>query len=239
MKGKLAAANITQIINELKKISSLNKRKKDKYISKLEELHKLYINIEIDEKFKIQYNRMNAKGKEVIKELKSTKEKNKIESVIEVYTRYLTASLCDFQGKTINLRKYITSFLFCAMLFLALTPQFFGFFLPILFFIPIYIGLKGVKQRTMTGFYMTMSVIPVAFMTAVTWIRYGINVKQDYVASLKMIVDSGISQNLAEILIVTGPVLGCVLFIFALKLKIYLYKGFKSSYFFGKIKYWI
>ena len=226
MKGKLAAANITQIINELKKISSLNKRKKDKYISKLEELHKLYINIEIDEKFKIQYNRMNAKGKEVIKELKSTKEKNKIESVIEVYTRYLTASLCDFQGKTINLRKYITSFLFCAMLFLALTPQFFGFFLPILFFIPIYIGLKGVKQRTMTGFYMTMSVIPVAFMTAVTWIRYGINVKQDYVASLKMIVDSGISQNLAEILIVTGPVLGCVLFIFS---SIQLYQGIKTK----------
>ena len=226
MKGKLAAANITQIINELKKISSLNKIKKDKYISKIEELHKLYINIEIDEKFKIQYNRMNAKGKEVIKELKSTKEKNKIESVIEVYTRYLTASLCDFQGKTINLRKYITSFLFCAMLFLALTPQFFGFFLPILFFIPIYIGLKGVKQRTMTGFYMTMSVIPVAFMTAVTWIRYGINVKQDYVASLKMIVDSGISQNLAEILIVTGPVLGCVLFIFA---SIQLYQGIKTK----------
>lgn len=226
MKGKLAATNITQIINELKKISSLNKRKKDKYISKLEELHKSYINIEIDEKFKIQYNRMNAKGKEVIKELKSTKEKNKIESVIEVYTRYLTASLCDFQGKTINLRKYITSFLFCAMLFLALTPQFFGFFLPILFFIPIYIGLKGVKQRTMTGFYMTMSVIPVAFMTAVTWIRYGINVKQDYVASLKMIVDSGISQNLAEILIVTGPVLGCVLFIFA---SIQLYQGIKTK----------
>ena len=226
MKGKLAAANITQIINELKKISSLNKRKKDKYISKLEELHKLYINIEIDEKFKIQYNRMKAKGKEVIKELKSTNEKNKKESVIEVYTRYLTASLCDFQGKTINLRKYITSFLFCAMLFLALTPQFFGFFLPILFFIPIYIGLKGVKQRTMTGFYMTMSVIPVAFMTAVTWIRYGINVKQDYVASLKMIVDSGISQNLAEILIVTGPVLGCVLFIFA---SIQLYQGIKTK----------
>ena len=226
MKGKLAAANITQIISELKKISSLNKKKKDKYISKLEELYKSYINIEIDEKFKIQYNRMNAKGKEVIKELKSTKEKNKIELVIEVYTRYLTASLCDFQGKTINLRKYITSFLFCAMLFLALTPQFFGFFLPILFFIPIYIGLKGVKQRTMTGFYMTMSVIPVAFMTAVTWIRYGINVKQDYVASLKMIVDSGISQNLAEILIVTGPVLGCVLFIFA---SIQLYQGIKTK----------
>ena len=75
---------------------------------------------------------------------------------------------------------------------------------------------------------MTMSVIPVAFMTAVTWIRYGINVKQDYVASLKMIVDSGISQNLAEILIVTGPVLG------------FLYKKYLHFIrFFGKIKYWI
>ena len=73
---------------------------------------------------------------------------------------------------------------------------------------------------------MTMSVIPVAFMTAVTWIRYGINVKQDYVDSLKMIVDSGISQNLAEILIVTGPVLGCVLFIFA---SIQLYQGIKTK----------
>ena len=71
---------------------------------------------------------------------------------------------------------------------------------------------------------MTMSVIPVAFMTAVTWIRYGINVKQDYVASLKMIVDSGISQNLAEILIVTGPVLGCVLFA-----SIQLYQGIKTK----------
>ena len=100
---------------------------------------------------------MNAKGKEVIKELKSTKEKNKIGSVVEsLHKRFNSILLCDFQGKTISLRKYITSFLFCAMLFLALTPQFFGFFLPILFFIPIYIGLVGVKQRTMTGFYMTM-----------------------------------------------------------------------------------
>ncbi len=226
MKGNLTATNIKQIIDELKKINSLNEKKKNKYILNLEDLYKSYMEIEIDEKFKAQYNQMNEKGKDLIKELKTSKEKNKIESGIEVYTRYLRASLCDFQGKTVNLRKYITSFLFSSMLFLALTPQFFGFFLPILFFIPIYIGLKGVKQRTMTGFYMTMSVIPVAFMTAVTWIRYGINVKQDYVGALEMIVNSGISQKLAQILIVAGPVLGCVLFIFA---SMQLYRGVKSK----------
>ena len=165
MNGNLAVTNINQIITEIKKITILNENKKRKYIKNLEELHKAYENIEIDEKFKEQYNQMNSKGKELIKELKSIKDKNKIEAGIEIYTRYLRASLCDFKGETINLRKYMTSFLFSSMLFLALTPQFFGFLLPMLFFIPIYIGLKGVKQRTMTGFYMTMSVIPVAFMT--------------------------------------------------------------------------
>ncbi len=226
MKGNLTATNIKQIVDEVKKINSLNEKKKNKYILNLEDLYKSYVEIEIDEKFKVQYNQMNEKGKELIKELKTSKDKNKIESSVEVYTRYLRASLCDFQGKTVNLRKYITSFLFSSMLFLALTPQFFGFFLPILFFIPIYIGLKGVKQRTMTGFYMTMSVIPVAFMTAVTWIRYGINVKQDYVGALEMIVNSGISQKLAEILVVAGPVLGCVLLVFA---SMQLYRGVKSK----------
>lgn len=226
MNGNLAVTNINQIITEIKKITILNENKKRKYIKNLEELHKAYENIEIDEKFKEQYNQMNSKGKELIKELKSIKDKNKIESGIEIYTRYLRASLCDFKGETINLRKYITSFLFSSMLFLALTPQFFGFLLPMLFFIPIYIGLKGVKQRTMTGFYMTMSVIPVAFMTGITWVRYGLNVKQDYTGSLEIIVNSGVSQNIAEIVIVVCPILGCILLAFA---SMQLYRGIKSK----------
>lgn len=226
MNGNLAVTNINQIISEIKKISILNEKKKSKYIKKLEELHKSYENIEIDEKFKEQYNQMNIRGKELIKELKSIKDKNKIESGIEIYTRYLRASLCDFQCKTINLRKYITSFLFSSMLFLALTPQFFGFLLPMLFFIPIYIGLKGVKQRSMTGFYMTMSVIPVSFMTGVTWIRYGLNVKQDYTKALESVINSGISHKLAQILVVIGPILGAILLVFA---SMQLYRGIKSK----------
>lgn len=226
MNGNLTVSNINQIINEIKKITIISEKKKYKYIKNLEELYKLYKEIEIDETFKIQYDQMNIKGKELIKELKSNKDKNKIESGIEIYIRYLRASLCDYQGKTINLRKYITSFLFSSILFLALTPQFFGFFLPILFFIPIYIGLKCVKQRSMTGFYMTMSVIPVSFMTGVTWIRYGLNVKQDYTGALEIIVNSGISHKLAQILVVVGPILGCILLAFA---SMQLYRGIKSK----------
>lgn len=226
MKGSLAANNINQIKTLVKNSKVLKDKKRDKYIKDLDLLQKKYSEVEIKDKFKTQYNQMNTKGVELIKELKESKDRQSMEGSIEVYTRYLKASMCDFEGKTIRLRKYITSFLFCAMLFLALTPQFYGFLLPVLFFIPIYIGLKGVKQRTMTGFYMTMSVVPVAFMTAVTWIRYGINVSSDYNAALQDILSSGISQSLAEILIVAGPLLGCVLLLFS---AMQLYRGIKSK----------
>ncbi len=226
MKGSLIANNINQIKVLVKNSKILKESKKEKYIKELELLHTKYLEVEIKEEFKTQHNQMNTKGVQLIKEIKESKDRQSIEGSIEVYTRYLKASIGDFEGKTINLRKYITSFLFCAMLFLALTPQFYGFILPVLFFIPIYIGLKGVKQRTMTGFYMTMSVVPVAIMTSITWIRYGLNVKTNYNEALKAIIDSGISQNLAEILIVVGPLLGCILLMFAI---MQLYRGVKSK----------
>lgn len=225
MKGNLAANNINQIRSEVKKSKLLKEKKLNNYIKELDMLYDKYLEIEIPENLKTQYNQMNNKGVELIKELKGSKDKVAIEGGVEVYIRYLKASLCDFEGRTHNLRKYITSFLFCAMLFLALTPQFYGFFLPILFFIPIYIGLKGVKQRTMTGFYMTMSVVPVAIMTAVTWIRYGINVRQDYASALMSIINDGVSEGLAKILLVAGPILGCFLLFCAV---IQLYRGIKN-----------
>jgi hypothetical protein len=174
---------------------------------------------------KTQYNKLNSKGIELIKELKSSKDKDKLETSIEVYIRYLKASLCDFEGKTNYLRKYITSFLFSAMLFLALSPQFYGFILPVLFFLPIYLGLRGVKKRSVSGFYMTMSLVPVALMTSFTWIRYGINAKIDYAGAVKAIVDNGVAQSLAEKLVYIGPLFGCILLIFAC---LQLYRGYKS-----------
>lgn len=226
MKGSLAANNISQIKSQIQNSKILKERKSEKYIKELDILHKRYSEIEINEKFKKQYSQMNVKGTELIKQLKEAKDSKVIESGVEIYIRYLKASICDFEGKTINLRKYITSFLFCAMLFLALTPQFYGFFLPILFFIPIYIGLKGVKQRTMTGFYMTMSVVPVALMTSATWIRYGINVKNNYAVAIQDVISSGISKGLAQVVVVVGPILGCTLFLLAL---LQLYRGIKSK----------
>lgn len=225
MNSSLVMTTINQLKLEIGKSKSIKDNKKQKYKAELAKLYDKYDNTKIPENMRNQYNQLNSKGIDIIKEVKSLKDKNKLETNIEVYIRYLKASLCDFEGKTNYLRKYITSFLFSAILFLALSPQFYGFILPVLFFLPIYLGLKGVKQRTVTGFYMTMSLVPVALMTSFTWIRYGINVKIDYQGAVKAIVDSGVAQGLAEKLVYIGPLFGCILLIFAC---LQLYRGYKS-----------
>ena len=81
-------------------------------------------------------------------------------------------------------------------------------------------------QTIFEGFTVGGKVIPVAFMTGITWVRYGLNVKQDYTGSLEMIVNSGVSQKIAEIVIVACPILGCILLAFA---SMQLYRGIKSK----------
>lgn len=226
MNASVVISTINQLKLEIGKSKIIKDSKKQKYKNEFDKLHSKYNEIEIDDKFKTQYNQLNLKGIELIREVKSLKDKNKLETNVEIYIRYLKASLCDFEGKTNYLRKYITSFLFSAILFLALSPQFYGFILPVLFFIPIYMGLKSVKKRSKSGFYMTMSVVPVAIMTSFTWIRYGINVKKDYAGAVKSIVDGGVAQGLAEKLVYIGPIFGCILFAFAC---MQMYRGYKSK----------
>lgn len=69
---------------------------------------------------------------------------------------------------------------------------------------------------------MTMSVVPVAFMTATTWIRYGISASKDYTQAVASIVESGVSQNLSQNLVWIGP----LLLLFSI---VQLYRGFKSK----------
>ena len=228
MNTNLILSTISQLLEEVNKTKIIKDNKLKKYDKELKDIKLEYEKIEIEVRFKKQYNQLNSKGIELLRELRNNKkqDKNKIEHDIDVYIRYLNASLCDFQEKTIYLRKYITSFLFSSMLFLALSPQFYGFILPILFFLPIYMGLKGVKQRSITGFYMTMSVVPVGLMTAVTWIRYGINAKSNYNEFVQAIVNDGVSLNLAKNLVWIGPLLGIVLLGFSL---LQIYRGTKAK----------
>lgn len=215
MSTGLIVITINQLISEINKFKGIKERKIKKYLGDLEALKCEYEKIEVPEYFSKQYNQLNGKGKELVKDMKIGRDVQGLENDIPIYIRYLKASLRDFKGETNVLKNYLLAFYLTAGLFLALTPQFYGYMLPLLFLVPIILGVKGSKKRSINGFYMSMSIVPMGFMTGVTWIKYGYQAMQDFNLYVAEIVKTGLSQGLAEKLIYVGTVGGVILLLLA------------------------
>ena len=207
MSSNTVALTINNLSKEIKKIKGIKDRQKGKYLSDLDRLNEQYKDL-------------------LLRDIRGGKHADNVANDIPIYIRYLKASLMDFEGKTNNLKYYLLSFYLTAALFMAFTPQFYGYILPLIFLVPIFLGVRGCKKRSINGFYMSMSVIPVAIMTAATWIRYGIQAMGDYGTYVKALVDSGLGQSLAEKLIYIGFAGGILLLIVSC---CQLYFGFKNK----------
>ena len=95
MSTGLVIMTINQLISETKKTKGLKDRKKQRYLRDLEKLKLEYEKIEVPEYFSKQYNQLNGKGKELIKDMKMGRNIQDIENTIPIYIRYLKASLRD------------------------------------------------------------------------------------------------------------------------------------------------
>ncbi|MCJ7690974.1 MAG: hypothetical protein MUO60_16900 [Clostridiaceae bacterium] len=90
---------------------------------------------------------------------------------------------------------YVT--LLCA-LFLMLTPQFTGPIMPLLFILPIIMGLIGVKRGRKSGYLIALAIVPIAFSISVLWIRYSISIFADRANQMaKLSADYNISSTVA------------------------------------------
>lgn len=97
-----------------------------------------------------------------------------------------------------TIRKITFYFTILCALFLMLSSQFTGFILPLLFIIPIYMGLMGIKSRRKSGYLIGMAIIPLAFAIAVLWIRYSISFFSDITNQIaKMCAEYNISATIA------------------------------------------
>jgi hypothetical protein len=63
-------------------------------------------------------------------------------------------------------------FTIVSALFLALSPQFFGFILPVIFIIPIYMALNGIKHRKKSGYLIALGILPLALAVSMLWMKY-------------------------------------------------------------------
>lgn len=163
------------------------------------------------------------KGQKILKLLKAEDQMALREA--EGYVRYLHAALFDIKGNLRGLNALIRTYLVSAMLFMALSPQFFGFLLPLVFLIPIYLGLRGLKQRNRTGLLLSLSVAPVAFLTGLLWTRYGLYALQHFHQVVaQTAAELHQSVGTATMLVVVPSILGAILMLTAVLLSYFGYR---------------
>ncbi|EOD00569.1 hypothetical protein [Caldisalinibacter kiritimatiensis] len=226
--------NTTELISILEEITSkvqktklLTQKKKDSYFKELQSLKEEYKTIEITEELNKVYKSLVKKGKELQKEFKAKANPKELNGKIAYYIKYLKAAKGDFTGITNYINKYFRIYLFTSILFLALSPQYFGFILPAIFFVPIFLGIRGLKNRSQTGFLLSLAVIPVALMTSFVWIRYGIYAISNYQKAVAdTISSSGVSPILAKMLVIVPPILSVILTVLAI---VQAYRAYKTK----------
>ncbi len=153
-----------------KKISKVyTEKKKEKLKKEINGLVDIYKTLEIPEDLNEIYESLNNKGRELLKESNIKQEKK-----VDYYLGYCGAAVYDLKGNLKPLNTIMKSFLLTCVLFFVLAPQYFSFILPIIFVLPIYLGLKGMRKRVLNGLMMGVSVVPMGILVSVVWIRNAI-----------------------------------------------------------------
>ncbi|MFZ5968664.1 MAG: hypothetical protein ACOYVK_16040 [Bacillota bacterium] len=227
----MKASQLLDIIQDLKDLTENTQKfppgKHEKFSNELSLLEKQFANIEIAENHKHILDAVCQKGKDTVKIIKNSTNAKENRDKLELYLRYLKAAKGDFEGKTNEVGKYYRTFIITTALFLALSPQYFGFILPAVFFVPIFLGMRGVKSRSQNGLYMSLAVVPVGLMTSFIWIRYGIYAVTHYGEAVATVMaDTGRSLAVSKALVAVPPLLSLLLLACAL---LTLYRGYKSK----------
>jgi len=191
-----------------KKISkSYDANKGDKLNAQIDLLKQEYSTIEISERHVATYDSLINKGKELLRDSNIKDEKK-----IRYYLRYCGAAEFDFRDDIKPLNLILKSFLLTSTLFFVLAPQYFSFLLPLMFVIPIFLGLRGMKKRVLSGLMMGISVVPMAILVAVIWLRSAYLALGDFNAFIEGIAKQfnfsmEFTQNLAIACIVMSAVM--------------------------------
>ena len=159
---------LVEILEEInKKVAKVyTGKKKEKLEKEIIGLIDIYKTLEIPEALNETYESLKNKGKELVKESNIKQEKK-----VDYYLRYCGAAIYDFSGNLKPLNTIMKSFVLTCVLFFVLAPQYFSFILPVIFILPIFLGLKGMRKRVLNGLMMGAAVVPMGILVSIVWIR--------------------------------------------------------------------
>lgn len=219
---------IDHYVSLLKDQTYFEPRRVEKLIQEANSVKNSFSKLKVTEDVNHIYEALCTKGNKIIEEIKQNKQDPKGNLIkAKMYLRYLKAAEGDFKGESVGLiQKYFRFYMGTAILFLGLSPQYFGFLLPAILFVPIFLGIRGIKSRSYTGLLLSLSVIPVGLMTSVLWIVYGFSILSNVEGVAASLAQSnGISSSIALLLTIVPPILGVLLFPCAVFTAYYGYKA--------------
>jgi hypothetical protein len=102
-------------------------------------------------------------------------------------------------------------------LFIALSPIYFGFIFSVIFIIPIYMAINGLKGRRKVGFLIAMGLIPLAVGVSILWIRYFLSISSNLAQEILKISEANeISQRLVTFVLYGGFISGVILLVLSI-----------------------
>ena len=173
MKATKVFTMIDDIVKKIQKSDDVTQEDGEKMIGQLTELADIYREVEVHEDQMAVYDALKQKGEWLKSQFSSKKSSDRIKKEINRYIRLLRASLADFRGETGALLRFHRMFVILCLSLLVLSPGMYGPLMSVLLVIPVFGALRGIRDRRMTGIYLSGVIIPLALLTGINWLRAG------------------------------------------------------------------
>ncbi|CCJ33032.1 MULTISPECIES: hypothetical protein [Caloramator] len=217
--------NLLKLLDDIKiKLQRSNLKNSDKYLKDIDAIKESYKELQVKEEKRIIYESILNMGKDLLKEDKDFKNK------LELFIRYCNAAVYDFNDNIRPLRRITLSFTITSMLFMLLAPQYLSYLLPLLMILPIFLGLKGMRKRSLNGLILGLSVMPISILNSVIIIRNAYLVRNNFNSFLLDLSKTyGRSLEFVKGLFIISTILGIIM-LFTSIYTIYLGYKYKKMF---------
>lgn len=134
-------------------------QKGDRYIKQVDQILKVYSGIDVQERHQETYDSLCKRGVELLKP-GNLKDEDKL----KYFLRYCGAATYDFKDHIEPLNWIIRSFMVTVMFFYIIAPQYFSYVLPLVMVVPVFVGIRGMKKRSLNGLITGGAMSPLALM---------------------------------------------------------------------------
>lgn len=137
-----------------------------KYSKDITALIAKYTVLETQERHEETYVSLIKRGSELLKSSNLKDEKK-----LQYFLRYCHAAYYDFTDNVKPLNWLMRSYMITVMFFYIMAPQYYGYILPMIMVVPVFIGMRGMKKRSLNGLITACAVLPLGIMVGITHLK--------------------------------------------------------------------